>query len=127
VTAQQPTGISGADAAKAWLQGVLAQSPSSVALGRKVARHIRRLAQPAADDSPDAQQRPRRQVPTCKAERDATGIAPKVPSDMPTRPRRCPAARPPRRMSCAASPPCEIWTAGIMEKHWRFQLARPPA
>src|SRR5689334_14870901 len=50
LTAHQPGDGSDADAAKAWLQALLAQSPSAAALGRKVARHIRRLSRPQADE-----------------------------------------------------------------------------
>jgi hypothetical protein len=122
----QPAGVAGAAAAKAWLQGLLAQSPSSAALGRKIARHMRRVTQPSADDSAEAQRRPRRQVPTCKLERVATGILPVVQSEITVRPRRA-AARPKRMTICAPSLAGEIWSAGIMEKHLRFQLARPAA
>jgi hypothetical protein len=127
VTAQQPADVSGTDATKAWLQGLLARSPSSAGLGRKIARHIRRLTQPPADESADAQQRPRRQVRTCKAERAAERIAPIVHSEITVRPRRHSVARPKRRITVATSLPCEIWSAGLMEKHLRFQLARPAA
>jgi hypothetical protein len=127
VAAHRPDGDSGADAAKAWLQGLLAQSPSSAALGRKVARHIRRLAQPPGNESSDAPQRPRRKVRTCKVERAAGGIAPILRSEITVRPGRRAVARPERRPTGATILPCEIWSAGIMEKHLRFQLARPAA
>ncbi len=124
VTAQQCADASGADAG-AGIKALFAQSPSAVALGRKVSRHIRRASRPSADASPGAEQRPRRQVRTCKAER-AAGTAP-VPSEITVRPPRRAAARAERRTLCAMSLPCEIWSAGIMEKHLRFQLARPAA
>ena len=128
VTTDQPADVSGADAAKAWLQGLLAQSPSSAALGRKVARHIRRQsAQRAANESTDAQRGSRRQVRTCKADRAAEGIAPVVQSEIRLRPDPRAVARRTRRTMCATNLPCEIWSAGIMEKHLRFQLARPAA
>ena len=127
VTAHQPADVSSADATKAWLHGLLAQSPASAALGRKVARHIRRLTQPPADESSETQQRPRRQVRTCKAERVAERIAPIVQSGIAARPRCRAAARPKRRTTVATRLPCEIWSAGIMAKHLRFQLARPAA
>jgi hypothetical protein len=126
VTAQQRADSTGADAG-AGMKALFAQSRSAVALGRKVARHIRRASQPSADQSPDAQQRPRRQVRTCKAERVAARTAPVVQSKISVRPPRRAAARPERRTLCAMSLPCEIWSAGIMEKHLRFQLARPAA
>jgi hypothetical protein len=127
VAAHQPADVSGADAAKAWLQGLLAQSPSAVALGRKVARHIRRLTQPPAEESSDAQRRPRRKVRTCKPERAAQRMAPIVRSEITVRPSRRAATPPKRRTTGVTSLPCEIWSAGIMEKHLRFQLARPAA
>jgi hypothetical protein len=127
VTARQPADVSGADAANAWLQGLLAQSPASAALGRKIARHIRRLTRPPADESADAQRRSCRQVRTCKAERAAEGIAPIVQSDIAVRPSRRAVARPKRRTAGSTSLPCEIWSAGVMQKHLRFQLARPAA
>jgi hypothetical protein len=65
-------------------------------------------------------------VRTCKAKRVAARTAPAVQSKIAARPRRA-AARPERRTLCAMSLPCEIWSAGIMEKHLRFQLARPAA
>lgn len=126
VTAHQPADVSGADAG-AWMKGLFAQSPSAAALGRKVARHIRRVSQPSADQSPDAQQRPCRQVRTCKAKRVAARTAPVVQSKITARSRRRATARPERRTLCAMSLPCEIWSAGIMEKHLRFQLSRPAA
>jgi hypothetical protein len=123
LTARQAAEVADADAAKAWLQGLLAQSPSSAALGRKVARHIRRMTQPPADESADAQ---RRQVRTCKVERVAKKMAPIVQYEIALRPRGA-AARRKHRTTCALSLPCEIWSAGLMEKHLRFQLARPAA
>ena len=123
VTAHQPADVSGADAAKTWLEGLLAQSASSATLGRKVARHIRRLTPPPADESADAQRGSRRQVRTCKAEE----IAPIVQSEIRLRPDRRAVTRRTRRTMRATSLPCEIWSAGLMEKHLRFQLARPAA
>ena len=132
-TADQLADASGADAAKAWLKGLLAQAPSAAALGRKIARHIRRkTAQPETSASTDAPQRRRRKAPPCKVEAlgrtDApAGIAPMVQSEIRVRPNRSAAMRGKRRTTCAASLPCEIWSAGIMAKHLRFQLARPAA
>jgi hypothetical protein len=127
VTAHQPADVCGAAAAKAWLHGLLAQSPSAAALGRNVARHIRRQSQPPADEPGDARRRPRRQVRTCNVERVAERMPPVVQSEITVGPRRDAAARPNRRITCGMSFPCEVWSAGIMEKHWRFQLARPSA
>jgi hypothetical protein len=133
VTAHQHADVAGADAAKAWLRGLLAQSPSSATLGRKVARHMRRQsAQSEAGASTDAQQRRRRTAPTCKVEvlgrTDAPeGIVPMVQPEIRERSSRRAVMRSKRRTTCAASLPCEIWSAGIMEKHLRFQLARPAA
>jgi hypothetical protein len=126
VTAQRSADAAGADAAKAWLQGLFAQSPSAAALGRKVARHMRRLSQPSADESSDARPPARRQVPTCKVERAAARKAPVARPSLAAR-RRAAVARPGGRTTCEISLPCEIWSAGIMEKHLRFQLARPAA
>src|SRR5262249_37599619 len=124
VTAQQLADATAADAAKAWLRGLLAQSPCGAALGRKIARYVRRQsAQPSAGESSSTQQRPRRRVRTCKVER-VERIAPIVRSEIIVPTRRA-IARPQRRPTGAASLPCELWSAGIMEKHLRFQLARP--
>jgi hypothetical protein len=127
VTTQQPADISGADAAKAWLQGLLAQSPSSAALGRKVARHIRSLSQPAVDQCSDTQPRPRRKVRTCEVERAPRRIAPIVRSAIVVQPSHRAAARTQQRATGGTITPCEIWSAGLLEKHLRFQLARPAA
>jgi hypothetical protein len=127
-TAHQPADASSADAAKAFLQGLLAQSPSSAALGRKIARHIRRSrVQPPADQPTDAQPRHQRELPTCKVERAARRVAPIVRSDIVVQPSRRAAAGPRRRATGGTIMPCEIWSAGLLEKHWRFQLARPAA
>ncbi len=125
VTAQQRAD---ADAVQQWLRGFFAQSPSSAALGRKLARHMRELVQAPASGSGDAQPRARRTVRTCKLARVAEkSQAPVVRSGMAVRrarhgapPSKCPTAG-------TASPPCELWSPGLMEKHWRFQLARPAA
>lgn len=125
VSAQQAADA--ADTTKAWLQALLAQSPAAAALGRKIARHIRRASQPAASDACDAQPRPRRKVQTCKAQRAAARIAPIVASEIVVRPGRRAAARAECRTTGAPCLPCEPWSPGLMEKHWRFQLARPAA
>lgn len=126
VTAHQSADVSGLDAAGVSLQGLFAQSPSSAALGRKVARHIRRLTQPPANETSDAQ-RPRRKVRTCRVELAPERIAPTIQSEIAVQPSRRAVARPKRITTGATILPCEIWSAGVMEKHWRFQLARPAA
>ncbi len=127
VSAQQRADAAGADATKAWLHALLPQSPAAAALGRKIARHIRRLRQPAAGDSCEAQPRPRRKVRTCKVERVAARMAPIVQSEIAVRPGRRAAARAKCRTTGTPCLPCELWSPGLMEKHWRFQLARPAA
>jgi hypothetical protein len=127
VTAQQLADVSGADPGGAWPHDLFAQSPSSAALGRKVARHIRRLARPLADESADAQQRPRREVRTCKVERAAERTAPVVRCDIVLRSSRRAVARRKCGPTSATILPCELWSGGMMEKHWLFQLARPAA
>jgi len=126
VVADQRADASGADTAKAWLRGLLAQSACNAALGRKIARHIRQQsAPPSASESADTPQRPRRRVTTRKVERVAKRMAPIVRSEIIVPPSRRVGARPKRRTAGAASLPCELWSAGIIEKHLRFQLARP--
>ncbi len=127
VAAQKPGDVVGADTRGASTQDLFAQSPAAAALGRKVSRHIRRLSRPPADASADTQPRPRRQVRTCKVERPARSTAPRIRSEITGRPRGRAAARSERRTLCAASLPCEIWSAGLVEKHLRFQLSRPVA
>jgi hypothetical protein len=126
VTARPIADVSGAEAAKAWLQGLLAQSPTSAALGRKIARHIRRLTQPPADESSAAPQRPHRKVRTCKTEPVVAMMAPIVRSEIAVRPSRRAVAQP-ERGTATMTLPCEIWAGGVLEKHLRFQLARPAA
>ena len=132
-TAQQAADVSGADESKAWLQGLLKQSPSSVALGRKIARHIRRQhAQSPADESTEATKPRRRPVRTCKLEAlrqadAAKKMAAIVQSEIEVPPSPRAAVRRKRTATRAIIVPCEIWSAGIMEKHLRFQLARPVA
>ena len=133
VTVQQAAEASDADAAKAWLQGLLKQSPSSVALGRKIARHIRRqLTQSPADESTEAPQPRRRQVRTCKVDalrqaEAAKAMAAIVQSEIKVQPSRRATLVRKRRATGAIIVPCEIWSAGSMEKHPRFQLAPPVA
>jgi hypothetical protein len=125
VTAQQGGDVGGEGAATAWLQGLLVQSPSAAALSRKVARHIRRSrVKPPADEPTDARPRPQRKVRTCKVERAPRRAASIVRSDIVVQRGRRAAART-KRSASGGIMPCEIWSAGLMEKHWRFQLARP--
>jgi hypothetical protein len=133
VAAHQAADVSDTGAAGTLPLALFAQSPSSAALGRKVARHMRRQSAPtAADESADAQPRRRRKPRTCKVDAlrrtgAAEDIAPIVGSEIRLPPSRSAMTRGKRRSTCAASLPCEIWSAGIMEKHLRFQLARPAA
>ena len=127
VTAHQAGDVAAEGAAKAWLQGLLTRSPSAAALSRKVARHIRRsLVKPTADEPTAAQPRPQRKVRTCKVERAPRRTAPIVRSDIVVPRSRRAVGRTKHRVA-GAIVPCEIWSAGLMEKHWRFQLARPAA
>jgi len=117
-----------ADAERAWVDGMLAASPAGAALARSVARYIRRQsAQPAAEESTEAPQRPRRKVRTCKAERARRRSGSIVRSDVRVRRSRRAVAPPKHRATGATILPCELWSAGLMEKHWQFQLARPAA
>jgi hypothetical protein len=128
VTAQQAAGVAGEGGTKAWLQGLLVQSPSAAALSRKVARHIRRSrVAPPADEATEAQPRVQRKVRTCKAGRAPRKSARTVRSDIVMQRSRRAVARTKRTASGATIMPCEVWSAGLMEKHWRFQLARPAA
>ena len=129
VAAHQAADVADAGAAGPSLQTLFAQSPSAAALGRKIARHIRRQsAQPHADESADAQPRRRRKPRTCKVDAvRRTGAAKKIAPIVASQIKLRPVTPGKRRSTCVASLPCEIWSAGIMEKHLRFQLARPAA
>ncbi len=130
VSAQQSADISGADAAGAWLRALFAASASSAALGRKIARCLRqREPEQPAGEMTAALKPVRRKVRTCKAEpRRRAGVALRSTR----RGARRAVARPRPMTPGATIVPCEIWSAGIMErhimeKHLRVQLARPAA
>jgi hypothetical protein len=133
VGAQQSADGSDAEATGAWLKALFAGSAPSAALGRKITRYMRRREpeQPADETTTAQPQRVRRKPRTCKAEpRRRTRAA--VRSEIMLRPARRPVARRTRTTPGATILPCEIWSAGIMDKHimemhLRFQLARPAA
>jgi hypothetical protein len=131
VTAHPDSDPSIQDRAKAWLHGPLAASASSTTLGRRIARQIRReLAKCLAIESTRAPQPLYGDVRACDVEppcetHEPEMIRPIVQSDIVVRPNRGAVMRAKRRTAHAANLSFEVWPAGIMEKHLRFQLVRP--
>ena len=118
-------------AGRAWPETLLAASPASTALGRRIARTIRReLPKLMATETKSAQQAAVSEPPPVRVEQPCAASAlgmgrPIIRSDIIVRPGCAPVGR--RRRKTAPPPvlPVEVWSARMMEKHQRFQLERP--
>jgi len=112
-------------AARASSDSLLAASPASTALGRRIARTIRRdlpkLLATAAEKPPQPQPV---HADRCLAPR-AHLIGAIARSDIIAPPGCARVARRKRRSAPAPILPVEVWSARMMEKHQRFQLERP--
>jgi hypothetical protein len=96
---------------------LLAAPPAATALGRRIVRTIRReLPKLMADEPGPIQAEP------CPAPQIIAAIAR---SDIIARPRCARVARRKRTIALPMVLLVEVWSAGMMEKHQRFQLERP--
>jgi hypothetical protein len=124
------SGSSSEDSRQEWPYSLLAASPATTALGRRIARTIRRelsklvaAGTESAPQLPADEPRPVR-VETCPAP-SARLINAIARSDIVARPHAARVARRKRKTALPPVLPVEVWSARMMEKHQRFQLERP--
>jgi hypothetical protein len=110
------------DVAKAWLESLPGASPAATRLGRRIGRHIRReLTKLMAPEMESAEQPLVSEPQPAPVAQACPAAAPRV-----VRRLRCsPVARQRRRTAPPTILPVEVWSAGMMERHQRFQLERP--
>ena len=124
---QEGSGACIEDAGRDWLGTLLAASPAPTALGRRIARYIRRelpkLMATKAAKTQAATGEPQPVEPCPALTSQLMGSI--VRSEIVTRPDCRRVTRPRRRTAPMPILPAEVWAARMMEKHQRFQLGRP--
>ena len=118
----------GVEDAGTWLETLLAPSPASTALGRRIARCIRRELAKRTASEPQTPQGAAGEPPPVSVEQPCPAPALQIVRSIACseiRPTRVRAARPRRKTASPPVLPVEVWSAWMMEKHQRFQLERP--
>jgi hypothetical protein len=118
------------DAARVGVETLLAASPAATALGRRIARAIRReLPKLMASEIGNAPQHRASEAQPVQAEPCPTPASQLIRaiarSEIITQPSCTRVARRKRKTPLSPVLPVEVWSARMMEKHQRFQLGRP--